>query len=95
MPGWGGLYGIALGGLFFGESMFSQISDASKAALNFLISYLTTWNFQLVDCQIASPNLFNLGAVEIPRTEFLERIDCALTRAGKPGSWKNIPVELQ
>ncbi len=91
----GGLYGIALSGLFFGESMFSQTSDASKAALSFLISHLTTWNFQLIDCQITSPHLLNLGAVEIPRTEFLERLDCALAHAGKPGSWKNIPVEPQ
>ena len=91
----GGLYGIALSGMFFGESMFSQTSDASKAALSFLISHLATWNFQLVDCQITSPHLLNLGAVEIPRTEFLERLDCALTHAGKPGSWKNIPVEPQ
>ena len=91
----GGLYGIALSGMFFGESMFSQTSDASKAALNFLISHLTTWNFQLIDCQITSPHLLNLGAVEIPRTEFLERLGCALTHVGKPGSWKNIPVEPQ
>lgn len=87
----GGLYGIALGGIFFGESMFSQISDASKAALNFLISHLTAWNFQLIDCQITSPHLLSQGAVEIPRTEFLERLDNALTYVGKPGNWKNIP----
>lgn len=85
----GGLYGIALGGLFFGESMFSQISDASKAALSFLITHLMAWNFQLVDCQITSAHLLNLGAVEIPRAEFLERLECALGHAGKPGSWKN------
>ena len=91
----GGLYGVAVGGVFFGESMFSQISDASKAALSFLIPHLTAWNFQLIDCQITSPHLLSLGAVEIPRTEFLERLDCALTQAGKPGSWKNIPVAPQ
>lgn len=86
----GGLYGIALGGMFFGESMFSQISGASKAALNFLITHLTRWNFQLIDCQITSPHLLNLGAVEIARTEFLERLECALAQTGKPGNWKNM-----
>ncbi len=88
----GGLYGIALGGIFFGESMFSQVSDASKAALNFLISHLTLWNFQLIDCQITSPHLLRLGAVEMARTEFLERLEYALMQPGKPGNWKNMPL---
>ena len=87
----GGLYGIALGGMFFGESMFSQVSDASKAALNFLISHLTTWNFQLIDCQIVSSHLLSLGAIEITRTAFMERLESALKQAGKPGKWNNIP----
>lgn len=86
----GGLYGIALGGMFFGESMFSQVSDASKAALHFLISHLTSWDFQLIDCQITSPHLLRLGALEIPRAEFIERLDCALACVGKPGSWEHV-----
>ncbi len=86
----GGLYGIALGGVFFGESMFSQVSGASKAALSFLIAHLTNWNFQLIDCQITSPHLLGLGAVEIARTEFLTRLNAALTQSGNPGSWHNI-----
>lgn len=83
----GGLYGIALGGIFFGESMFSQVSDSSKAALNFLVENLIKWDFQLIDCQITSPHLLSLGAVEIPRKEFLERLQCALECSGKFGSW--------
>ena len=91
----GGLYGVALGGIFFGESMFSRVSDASKAALNFLIAHLTAWNFQIVDCQITSPHLLRLGAVEIPHTEFLARLERALTHTGKPGNWENIAVEAR
>ncbi len=85
----GGLYGIALGGMFFGESMFSEISDASKAALNFLVTRLTVWDYQLVDCQITSSHLLGLGAQEIPRTEFLMRLECALSHPQNPDSWKN------
>ena len=86
----GGLYGIALGRMFFGESMFSQTSNASKGALNFLIAHLTRWDFQLIDCQITSSHLLSLGAVEIARTEFLARLECALTQPGKQGNWENI-----
>ncbi len=89
----GGLYGIGLGGVFFGESMFSQVTDSSKAALNFLVSHLVAWDYQLVDCQITSPHLLRLGAVEVSRTDFLERLECALTYHGNPGIWRNIPLE--
>lgn len=51
------------------------------------------WNFQIIDCQVTSPHLLRLGAVEIPRTEFLARLERALTHGGKPGSWKDIVVE--
>ena len=83
----GGLYGIALGSVFFGESMFSQVSGASKAALDFLIAHLTTWHFRLIDCQVTSPHLLSLGAVEIARTEFLTRLEGALMQPGKSGKW--------
>ncbi|WP_049629037.1 leucyl/phenylalanyl-tRNA--protein transferase [Cellvibrio sp. pealriver] len=66
----GGLYGIALGRVFFGESMFSRADNASKVGFAHLVRQLCTWNFQLIDCQVANDHLFSLGAVEIPREEF-------------------------
>lgn len=83
----GGLYGVALGGVFFGESMFSRANDASKAALAFLIERLLQWDFRLIDCQVCSPHLLRLGAVEIPRAEFVRRMQTALRLRGRPGSW--------
>ncbi len=66
----GGLYGIALGSVFFGESMFSLATDASKVALYFLCRQLLAWNFTLIDCQIASSHLDSLGAKSISRESF-------------------------
>jgi leucyl/phenylalanyl-tRNA---protein transferase len=66
----GGLYGIALGRVFFGESMFSRADNASKVGFAHLVRQLCTWNFQLIDCQVANEHLFSLGAVEIQREEF-------------------------
>ena len=66
----GGLYGVCLGDVFFGESMFSTHTDASKTALVYLCQHLKNKDFKLIDCQVASDHLFTLGAVEIPRTEF-------------------------
>ena len=66
----GGLYGIALGQIFFGESMFSRADNASKVGFAHLVRQLRKWDFQLIDCQVANDHLFSLGAVEIPREEF-------------------------
>lgn len=66
----GGLYGVALGRVFFGESMFSRADNASKVGFAHLARQLCEWNFQLIDCQVANDHLFSLGAVEIPREEF-------------------------
>ncbi|RZA01450.1 MAG: leucyl/phenylalanyl-tRNA--protein transferase [Moraxellaceae bacterium] len=66
----GGLYGIALGRVFFGESMFSRADNASKVGFAYLVQQLLAWDFQLIDCQVANDHLFTLGAVEIPREEF-------------------------
>lgn len=85
----GGLYGVALGGVFFGESMFSRVADASKAALALLIEHLLEWDFRLIDCQIASPHLLRLGAEEIPRAEFVDQLRAALELPGKPPPWGN------
>ena len=90
----GGLYGISIGGMFFGESMFSTITDASKAALYCLVQQLASWNYKLIDCQITSPHLLSLGAEEIPRTDFIERLECAISTTGKSGSWKNVQTEI-
>lgn len=84
----GGLYGVALGGVFFGESMFSRESDASKVALVALIKKLREWNFVLVDCQIPSAHLTSLGAEEIPRDKFLAELERALKLSGQPGHWQ-------
>lgn len=66
----GGLYGMALGKIFFGESMFSRADNASKVGFAHLVRQLTLWNFQMIDCQIANDHLFSLGAVEIERAAF-------------------------
>jgi leucyl/phenylalanyl-tRNA--protein transferase len=70
----GGLYGVALGRMFFGESMFARRSDASKVALAALVRQLERWGFELIDCQMSTAHLASLGAREIPRSEFLDHV---------------------
>ncbi len=70
----GGLYGIALGRVFFGESMFSLTANASKVALVYLCAHLAAWGFTIIDCQVATPHLRSLGAVTIPRQEFINSL---------------------
>ena len=84
----GGLYGIALGGVFFGESMFSYLSDASKTALAALCSHLTRHGVDLIDCQVTSPHLLSMGAVEIPRAAFLHQLEISLQKKGCKGNWE-------
>ena len=74
----GGVYGVALGGAFFGESMFSRRTDASKIALAYLVSRLRYGGFQLLDTQFVSDHLITLGAIEIPRAEYHRRLERAL-----------------
>jgi len=76
----GGLYGVALGGAFFGESMFHATSNASKAALAWLITRLTEEGFGLLDVQWTTPHLRRFGAIEIPRQRYLELLEDALSR---------------
>jgi len=92
----GGLYGIAMGKVFFGESMFSFQTDASKVALFYLCEWLYEHNYQLIDCQIASNHLLSLGAREISRDEFMQclnDIDIQQTTAnfgnGFTDHWQN------
>jgi len=84
----GGLYGVRLGRAFFGESMFSRIDDGSKIALHWLCRQLREWDFELMDCQISSPHLATLGAIELPREEFLERLRGAVAQPGPTGRWR-------
>ena len=74
----GGLYGVALGGAFMGESMFSRASDASKVCLVNLVERLRERGYVLLDCQIQNDHLASLGAIEIPEKEYLGRLKEAL-----------------
>jgi leucyl/phenylalanyl-tRNA--protein transferase len=74
----GGLYGVAIGGFFGGESMFHRRTDASKAAVAALVEHLRARGFTLLDAQVPTPHLARLGAVEISRTEYLRRLERAL-----------------
>jgi leucyl/phenylalanyl-tRNA--protein transferase len=76
----GGLYGVLLGGFFGGESMFHRRTDASKAAVGFLIERCRAGGVVLLDAQVPNPHLTSLGAVEIPRKEYLERLRLALDK---------------
>ncbi|TCK18290.1 leucyl/phenylalanyl-tRNA--protein transferase [Thiogranum longum] len=70
----GGLYGVSIGRVFFGESMFSRVNDASKVAFAHLVRQLADWQFELVDCQVYTSHLASLGAYSIPRQQFLDRL---------------------
>lgn len=71
----GGLYGVSTGRVFFGESMFSRVTDASKVAFAWLVRQLKAWDVGLVDCQVYSAHLASLGAEEIPRADFIKYLD--------------------
>ncbi len=88
----GGLYGVAIGQVFFGESMFSKISDASKIALIHLSSHLINWGYQLIDCQVYSNHLSSLGAYEIDRQRFTNHLKQWCNQPGKDGSWLSTPA---
>jgi leucyl/phenylalanyl-tRNA--protein transferase len=77
----GGLYGVSIGGFFAGESMFSEEENASKVALTAMEEKLRETGFELFDVQFLTPHLLSMGAVEIPRTEYLSRLHAATARA--------------
>lgn len=85
----GGLYGISLGRCFFGESMFTTVSNASKVAFVRLVEFLTARAFTLVDCQVSTGHLKRFGAREIPRTDFLDQLAAALEAPTLVGSWEH------
>ncbi|MEC7893031.1 MAG: leucyl/phenylalanyl-tRNA--protein transferase [Pseudomonadota bacterium] len=90
----GGLYGIALGKAFFGESMFSARANASKLALVALSRHLQAEGFGLIDCQVHSDHLVSMGAEEISRRDFQEKLSALLSREERPGAWKTPPNDL-
>jgi leucyl/phenylalanyl-tRNA---protein transferase len=83
----GGLYGVAVGRMFYGESMFSRATDASKVALVHLVRNLKARQFQMIDCQMRTPLLASLGAREIPRGAFLRRLTALVNYPEMPGKW--------
>jgi leucyl/phenylalanyl-tRNA--protein transferase len=70
----GGLYGLAIGAVFFGESMFSRQRDASKTGFAWCVTQLRQWGYQLIDCQVYNDHLASLGASEMPRPEFAAQL---------------------
>jgi leucyl/phenylalanyl-tRNA--protein transferase len=83
----GGLYGISLGAVFYGESMFAEVPDASKVAFATLLGNLIRWDFQLLDCQSYTDHLAYFGAEEWPRDEFLAALEEALQAPTRMGPW--------
>jgi leucyl/phenylalanyl-tRNA--protein transferase len=84
----GGIYGVAIGRMFFGESMFSAADNGSKVALLALARALRGWGYPLLDAQVASPHLFTLGAIEIARGDFCARVGELVGLAGVDGDWR-------
>ncbi len=83
----GGLYGVAIGRMFFGESMFSRATDASKVALAALVGELRARGFPMVDCQMNTSHLASLGAREIKRADFVRTVRALVNYAEPPGRW--------
>ena len=83
----GGLYGVALGRVFFGESMFSRATDASKVAFVQLVQHLADHGYMLIDCQVHSEHLASLGAEDIPRREFIDLLKHWCDAPPLPGAW--------
>jgi leucyl/phenylalanyl-tRNA--protein transferase len=83
----GGLYGVALGRVFFGESMFSVERDASKVALHRLCVELASRSIEMIDCQMATPHLMSLGAELVPRGQFIDLLHRCVENPGDPGRW--------
>ncbi len=88
----GGLYGVAIGRVFFGESMFFKRSNASKVAFATLTKYLQFWNYSLIDCQVKTEHLVNFGAAEIERKQFVDQIAIFCNQPVSQRAWKN-PIQ--
>lgn len=84
----GGLYGVSLGGCFFGESMFTRVSNASKVAFVTLVDFLQALSFDFIDCQVTTQHLMRFGAREIPRDEFVRQLQESLEKPTRKGRWR-------
>jgi leucyl/phenylalanyl-tRNA--protein transferase len=84
----GGLYGVSIGAIFFGESMFAVAPDASKIAFVRLVEQLVRWGVGLVDCQVHTDHLARFGAVEWPRKRYLSALKKAIARPTRAGPWR-------
>jgi leucyl/phenylalanyl-tRNA--protein transferase len=84
----GGLYGVSIGRMFYGESMFARASDASKVALACFARQLARWRFEMIDCQMSTSHLASLGAREIPRRQFLARLKALTAAPAVPSPWR-------
>ena len=88
----GGLYGLALGGVFFGESMFSRVNNSSKLAFSYLCAHLHHWGYQLIDCQVENPHLLSLGAYNLPHEQFQQQLAAALALEVTNTPWQFDPA---
>ena len=86
----GGLYGVSVGSVFCGESMFSQVSNASKVALVLLCRLLSEWGYQFIDCQLPTAHLISLGAVSVSRSHFLAALKAAGSTPPAERSWSSL-----
>jgi leucyl/phenylalanyl-tRNA--protein transferase len=84
----GGLYGVAVGRMFFGESMFTRVTDASKVAFVRLVEQLERWGVPIIDCQMSTGHLASLGAREIPRVEFVREVRRLVAQPAIPSPWR-------
>jgi leucyl/phenylalanyl-tRNA--protein transferase len=84
----GGLYGVSLGGVFFGESMFALVPDASKVAFATLVAQLVAWGFGMIDCQTHTAHLERFGATLIPRQRFLRELAVLVDQPGRACKWQ-------
>jgi leucyl/phenylalanyl-tRNA--protein transferase len=85
----GGIYGLAIGSVFFGESMFSRQTDASKIALIALCRQMGAWGYGMLDCQVGNPHLFSMGAEELTREGFEVLLHQLLAKEPAPGAWQD------
>ncbi|QJD30217.1 leucyl/phenylalanyl-tRNA--protein transferase [Methylococcus geothermalis] len=87
----GGLYGVAMGRIYYGESMFHRVTDASKAALVFAVACLSNWGYRMIDCQVYSSHLASLGASSVPRSQFEAWVGRYSEMPVHPDAWQRAP----
>jgi len=90
----GGLYGVAIGKAYFGESMFHHVTNASKVAFFHLVEKLSSWNFKIIDAQVYTNHLESLGGEMIPRSQYIQILEKALLIEDAPGSWEKRSSEM-